>query len=162
VTERATSAPGTGDPLPSWSALVTVYQSVLHEVVAALEENAGMDSGVFSTLAYLARARPAHRLSMSELQRSMYPRYSQPGFSRLVQRMEADGLVERRLDPTDRRAMIVVSTTAGRSQFRRANTVYIAALRAAFGRHLGDADHARLATLLTRATSRREAMPPES
>ena len=48
---------------------------------------------VFSTLAYLERARPAHRLPMSELQRAMHPRYSQPGFSRLVQRMEADGLV---------------------------------------------------------------------
>ena len=162
MTERVISARAAGDPLPSWTALVTVYQAVLHDVVAALEANAGMDSGVFSALAYLARARPAHRLSMSELQRSMYPRYSQPGFSRLVQRMEAEGLVERRLDPTDRRATIVVSTRAGRNQFRAANTVYVAALRAAFGRHLGEDDHARLAAMLSRVTSRRQAVPHES
>jgi hypothetical protein len=33
-----------------------VYQSVLHDVVAALDDEAGMDSGVFSALAYLERA----------------------------------------------------------------------------------------------------------
>ena len=66
---------------------------------------------------------------MGELQRAMHPRYSQPGFSRLVQRMEADGLVERRVDRRDRRATIIVTTRAGRKQFREANTVYIAALR---------------------------------
>ena len=92
-----------------------------------------MDSGVFSALAYLERADPPHRLPMGELQRSMHPRYSQPGFSRLVQRMESDGLVERRPDPSDRRAMVVVSTRAGRQQFRSANAVYVEALHASFG-----------------------------
>ena len=48
------------DPqLQAWSALVAVYQSVLHDVVQALETEAGLDSGVFSALAYLARAEPA-------------------------------------------------------------------------------------------------------
>jgi DNA-binding MarR family transcriptional regulator len=145
----------TDDPLPSWSALVTVYQSVLHDVVAALDQRAGMDSGVFSTLAYLERAEPQHRLPMGELQQLMHPRYSQPGFSRLVQRMEADGLVERRPDPDDRRAMIVVTTRAGRRQFREANAVYVDALRICFGRHLRDDDHARLASILERVAARR-------
>jgi DNA-binding MarR family transcriptional regulator len=160
VTERTTSTPDAGDPLPSWSALVAVYQAVLHDVVAVLEQNAGMDSGVFSALAYLGRARPPHRLPMSELQHLMHPRYSQPGCSRLVQRMESDGLVERRPDPADRRATIVVSTRSGRIQFRRANTAYISTLRTAFGRHLGEHDHAQLAEILLRVTSRRRG--PES
>jgi DNA-binding MarR family transcriptional regulator len=155
VSERATSTDGSGDPLPSWSALVSVYQAVLHDVVATLEQRTGTDSGVFSALAYIERARPAHRLAMSELQRLMYPRYSQPGFSRLVQRMEADGLVDRRRDPADRRATIVVSTRSGRNQFRRANTAYIAALRTSFGRHLGERDHAQLAAILSRVMAGR-------
>jgi DNA-binding MarR family transcriptional regulator len=115
-----------------------VYQSVLHDVVAALDEQAGLDSGVFSALAYLERARPAHRLPMAALQGAMHPRYSQSGCSRLVQRMEADGLVERRADPRDRRATIVVTTRSGRQRFREANAVYVAALRSSFGRHLRD------------------------
>jgi DNA-binding MarR family transcriptional regulator len=155
VSDPATHERDADDPLPSWSALVNVYQSVLHDVVAALDEQAGTDSGVFSALAYLERARPPHRLPMGELQRAMHPRYSQPGFSRLVQRMEADGLVERRRDPADRRATIVVSTRAGRAQFRAANAVYVAALRTSFGRHLSADDHARLAAMLSRVTAHR-------
>ena len=158
MTGRGPTGSAAAEPLPSWSALVDVYQSVLHDVVAALDRQTGIDSGVFSALAYLARAEPPHRLPMGELQRAMHPRYSQPGFSRLVQRMEADGLVERRADRTDRRATIIVTTRIGRKQFRAANAVYVAALRTSFGRHLDANEHARLATLLGRVSrSRREA-----
>ncbi len=143
------------EPVPSWSALVGVYQSVLHDVVAALDQQAGMDSGVFSALSYLERAEPPHQMPMGELQRAMHPRYSQPGFSRLVQRMEADELVERRPDPDDRRASIVVTTRAGRRQFRAANAVYGAALQESFGRHLRPADHDRLTALLTQVAAKR-------
>ena len=155
MSDPATHERDADDPLPSWSALVNVYQSVLHDVVAALDEQAGTDSGVFSALAYLERARPPHRLPMGELQRAMHPRYSQPGFSRLVQRMEADGLVDRRPDPDDRRASIVVLTGAGRAQFRKANTVYTDALQVSFGRHLDDEEHHRLAAMLTSVSARR-------
>jgi DNA-binding MarR family transcriptional regulator len=157
LSTAASSSRAAADPLPSWSALVAVYQAVLHDVVAVLEENAGMDSGVFSALAYLERAQPPHRLPMRELQGLMHPRYSQPGCSRLVQRMESDGLVERRLDPADARATIVVTTRAGRNQFRTANSAYTSALRTSFGRHLDGADHAALETLLARVMSRRGA-----
>jgi DNA-binding MarR family transcriptional regulator len=159
VTGRAHAPRTADDPLPSWSALVTVYQAVLHDVVAALDRRAGMDSGVFSALAYLARAQPPHRLPMAELQRSMHPRYSQPGFSRLVQRMAADALVERHPDPDDRRATIVVTTRAGRKQFERANAVYVAALRTSFGRHLDAGEHTRLAALLSGISARRARTP---
>jgi DNA-binding MarR family transcriptional regulator len=145
------------EPLPSWSALVGVYQAVLHDVVAALDGRAGMDSGVFSALAYLERADPPHRMPMGELQRAMHPRYSQPGFSRLVQRMEQDGLVERRTDPRDRRATVIVTTRAGRADFRAANAVYVDALDASFGRHLAPAEHERVAAILARVVDRRAA-----
>ena len=68
--------------------------------------------------------------------------------------MEADGLVERRPDPADRRATIVVSTRRS-PQFRAANAVYVATLRTAFGRHLRAGDHARLTAILTTVSSRR-------
>jgi DNA-binding MarR family transcriptional regulator len=128
------------EPQPHvWSALVAVYQSVLHDVVQALEEEAGLDSGVFSALAYLARAETSGRLPLSALHGLMHPRYSQPGLSRLVQRMEADGLVERRPDPRDARATVLVLTRAGRARFNRADAVYAGALRRHFGRHLSGA-----------------------
>ena len=77
-----------------WSALVDVYQPVLRDVVDVLERDAGIDSGTYSALAYLDRA--GRRMRLRELHDLMRVRYSQPGLSRLVQRMEADGIVERR------------------------------------------------------------------
>ena len=124
------------DQLDAWRALVAVYQSVLHDVVRALENDAGMDSGVFSALAYLARAEPRGRMHLSELLELMHPRYSQPGLSRLVQRMEADGFVERRADPDDGRATVLQMTRAGRARFVRADAIYTDAVREHFGRHL--------------------------
>jgi DNA-binding MarR family transcriptional regulator len=146
------------DQLDAWRALVAVYQSVLHDVVRALENDAGMDSGVFSALAYLARAQPTGRMRLGDLQELMHPRYSQPGLSRLVQRMEADGLLERRADPRDRRAVILVTTRAGRARYARADEVYTDAVREHFGRHLPTAEARTLERLLetvlrARATS---------
>jgi len=131
---------------------VAVYQSVLHDVVRALEVEAGLDSGVFSALAYLARAEPPGRLRLSELHDLMHPRYSQPGLSRLVQRMEADGLVARRTDPGDGRATVLVMTRAGRARFNRADAVYTEALREHFGRHLSSAQAAALEAALAPVT----------
>jgi DNA-binding MarR family transcriptional regulator len=142
------------EPHATWSALVTVYQAVLHDVVGALED-VGVDSGVFSTLAYLARATPPNRMPMSELQGLMHPRYSQPGFSRLIRRMEDDGLVERRPDPGDGRAAILVLTRSGRQRFRDADAVYARALADSFDRHLSAGDHTRLDTTLQRVMAGR-------
>jgi DNA-binding MarR family transcriptional regulator len=136
------------EQLDAWSALVAVYQSVLHDVVRALENEAGLDSGVFSALAYLARAEPAGRLRLSTLHELMHPRYSQPGLSRLVQRMEADGLVERRPDPDDGRASVLVLTRAGRTRFTRADAVYSAAVGEHFGRHVSPAQARALTAAL--------------
>jgi DNA-binding MarR family transcriptional regulator len=146
---------GTADAAEVWSTLVRVYQGVLHDVVSELGERAGMDSGVFSALAYLERSDPPHRLAMSELQGLLNPRYSQPGFSRLVARMEVDGLVERRRDPLDGRAAILVTTRAGRRAYARANAVYDSAVHEHFGRHLNAKDGAAVTGLLHRVLERR-------
>ena len=128
-----------------WSALVAVYQTVLRELVASLERDAGIDSGVYSALAYLQRGDPPGRLPLRELQDLLHVRYSQPGLSRLVQRMEADGLVERRRDPDDGRSVTVVMTRAGRTRFARATDIYRDALHRHLGKHVAAADAARLA-----------------
>jgi DNA-binding MarR family transcriptional regulator len=145
------------EPVAVWSALVGVYQGVLHDVVTDLGEQADMDSGVFSALAYLERADPPHRIGMGELQRQLHPRYSQPGLSRLVSRMETDGLVERRADAADGRATVLVSTPAGRRAYARANRVYAAAVHEHFGRHLTRAESAALIAALIGIAARRDA-----
>jgi DNA-binding MarR family transcriptional regulator len=134
--------------LDAWGAIVAVYQSVLHDLVNVLEREVGMDSGVFSALAYLERATPPHRMRMSELQRLLHPRYSQPGFSRLVSRMEADGLVAREPDPDDGRAVQIVTTRVGRSRYQRASDIYTPEVRRLVGRFLSPDQCRALVVLL--------------
>jgi DNA-binding MarR family transcriptional regulator len=141
------------DELDAWSALVAVYQAVLHDVVGALESDAQIDSGMFSALAHVERN--GGRIPLSELQQLMYPRYSQPGLSRLVQRMEADGLVERRIDDADKRATTVQLTRAGRTRFRRADAVYRAAVDQHFLAHLNRRERAALTSQLQHVLARR-------
>jgi DNA-binding MarR family transcriptional regulator len=133
------------DELEPWRALVDVYQAVLHDVVDALEREAGIDSGAYSVLAHLDRAGSRGRTPMAELQRLMHPRYSQPGLSRLIQRMEAAGLIERRVDPADGRATTVHITRAGRARFGRAHRVYATAVQEHFLVHLDGKQRDRLA-----------------
>ena len=136
-----------------WRALVDVYQPVLREVVGELERDAGIDSGTYSVLAYLDRAEGALRLS--ELQSLMRVRYSQPGLSRLVQRMEADGLVDRVEVPDDRRATTVRLTRTGRARARTARAVYDRALEQHLGTFVTAADARRLTDLLERVAAAR-------
>ena len=140
-----------------------MYQSVLHDVVRALEDEAGLDSGVFSALAYLARAEPPGRMRLSELHELMHPRYSQPGLSRLVQRMEADGLVERRPDPDDGRAAVLVLTRPGGPASAGPTRCTPPRSREHFGRHLSAAQARALEAALAPVTrGTREFAAPRS
>jgi DNA-binding MarR family transcriptional regulator len=129
-----------------WSALVAVYQPVLRDVVQALEQDAGIDSGAYSALAYLDQA--GGRMALRELHDLMRARYSQPGLSRLVQRLEREGLVARQVNGDDRRATTVSLTAAGRGRFRRAHATYVTALDEHLGRHLTPAGAKDLARRL--------------
>jgi DNA-binding MarR family transcriptional regulator len=142
-----------GDTQRLWTALVAVYQPVLREVVDALEREAGIDSGTYSALAYLDQA--GGRMRIGDLHALLRVRYSQPGLSRLVQRMERDGIVERRIDPDDRRGTVVSLTRAGRTRFRRAHDVYTAALDEHLGRNLSDTTLASLTRVLEGVAAQR-------
>ena len=157
----ALPASSTDDARRAWSALVAVYQTVLRDVVSELEDETPLDSATFSALAYLERADPPGRMRLGELHRCMRVRYSQPGVSRLVQRMEADGLVERRPDPDDRRATVLAVTRVGRARYRRADAVYTAALDEHFSRHVTGDEAALLAEVLGDLTARLGAPAPQ-
>jgi DNA-binding MarR family transcriptional regulator len=147
----------TADDLATWSALVAVYQGVLHDVVSALEDDAGIDSGMFSVLAHLARADAGGSLPLSDLQQLIHPRYSQPGLSRLVQRMEGAGLLERKVSSADGRAVTVALTRRGRTRYDRANTIYNDAVHKHFGAFVAPAERTRLHDDLEQVLTRRTA-----
>jgi DNA-binding MarR family transcriptional regulator len=136
-----------------WRAIVDVYQPVLREIVTELEGEAGIDSGAYSVLAYLDRAGGS--MPLGELQGLMRVRYSQPGLSRLVQRLEGDGLVVRDVNPGDRRATTVSLTRAGRARTRAARAVYERAIEHHLGAYVDATDAQILVNLLERVARTR-------
>ncbi|WP_054815287.1 MarR family winged helix-turn-helix transcriptional regulator [Nocardia arizonensis] len=67
----------------------------------------------FTTLSVLdTLAASPHPLRLSELTRT--EQITQPAITQLITRLERDGLVRRRPDPTDGRAVLVHLTEAGR------------------------------------------------
>ena len=78
--------------------------------------------------------------------------------SRLVDRAEADGLVERRPDPLDRRAQHVVLTDEGRRLARRYVPLRDAVLRDVFLEALSASERAELEELLGRVRDHARAL----
>jgi len=84
---------------------------------AELEQAMGLPLSWFEVLLRLERAQAGH-LSMSELASQTV--YSTGGTTRLVDRIEARGLVERGMCPNDRRGVNVRLTESGRETLMRA------------------------------------------
>ena len=75
---------------------------------------------------------------------------SRSGLTRLIDRLEEAGLVERRSCPSDRRGNFLAITDAGRETLGRMWTVYEGVIREQFGGRVEDA--AEIARLLAAAT----------
>ncbi|MFF2959803.1 MarR family winged helix-turn-helix transcriptional regulator [Streptomyces sp. NPDC057963] len=71
----------------------------------------GLRRGEFDVLAALRRSGPPYTLIPSALAKTLM--LSRAGMTNRLDRLEADGLVERRLDPTDRRSLHVALTGRG-------------------------------------------------
>ncbi len=131
-------------------------QAVLRPVVAQLNAECNIEPGVFAVLVYIhdAGKESDGMVPLSKLRRLMLTRYSQPGLSRLVKRMEADGLLKRSAHPVDGRATILALTRAGKELYRRSLRVYQDALYDVFGRHLSSDEIADLSDMLTKLSDR--------
>ncbi|AXE83288.1 MarR family transcriptional regulator [Streptomyces atratus] len=71
----------------------------------------GLRRGEFDVLAALRRSGSPYTLIPSALAKTLM--LSRAGMTNRLDRLEADGLVERRLDPTDRRSFHVALTDRG-------------------------------------------------
>ncbi|MGI5121800.1 MarR family winged helix-turn-helix transcriptional regulator [Marinactinospora thermotolerans] len=81
---------------------------------------------------------------------------TQPSLSRLVERMEADGLVHRCGDPTDRRATVVRLTERGREIQRRVGRRHAAAIADRVGGALSEEELATLRALADKLRAAQE------
>jgi DNA-binding MarR family transcriptional regulator len=75
---------------------------------------------------------------------------SRSGTTRLIDRLECDGLVERRSCGTDRRGTFVALTTQGEDTFKKAGRVHLRGIDEHVGSHLTPDEMADLRRILTK------------
>jgi len=131
----------------AWARLVRAQQGALGNVEAALKA-AGFPPLVwYDVLLELERA-PGGSLRHKEIEQEMLlERYH---VTRVVERMERAGLVERRPCPDDARGAVAVITEEGRDLRQRMWPVYADAVDRHFARHFSRQELEQLVLLLGR------------
>lgn len=102
------------------------HAALVRRLDAHLRAETGMALATFEVLVRLGRS-PLGRLRLTELGRQLS--ITTGGVTRLIDRIEAAGLLRRVPDPADRRAAFAQITEDGRDALERATEVHLGALQ---------------------------------
>lgn len=128
----------------AWIALLRVGPALLDRVEAALKAEGFPPLAWYDVLWELERAgAPLRQRDLGE--RLLVARYN---LSRLLDRLEAEGLVGREACPEDARGQMLKLTRAGKALRQKMWPAYAAAIRAAIADKLSDAEATALAKTL--------------
>ena len=131
--------------MTAWARLVRAEQTVLGRIEAALKAAGLPPLSWYDVLLELSRAEDG-RLRPLELERRTL--LAQYNASRLFDRMEKAGLVERLPHPEDGRGQLVTITTEGRALQKRMWKIYGPAIESQVGAKLSRGESTELARLL--------------
>ncbi len=136
VRERVSFDPE--DPrMRAWRAFLYAHAAVMRELEAQLVAERGMTLAEYDALVQLAGA-PGARLRMSELAERVL--LSRSGVTRLVDRLEKQGLVRREHCGSDARGAFAALTPSGVHHLREAMPVHLRGIDRVFGDVIGDDD----------------------
>ena len=121
--------------LRSWFQVYAGMQSLTAELLAEVERSAGLTSPEFRVLWHLGSAAE-RRAPMNEISRLLG--FSTAGTTKLIDRLCAEGLVERRTSPVDRRVILAELTADGAGAATRAAQILAGELRNRFVAKLGE------------------------
>jgi DNA-binding MarR family transcriptional regulator len=128
----------------AWTSLVQAHSVALDAIEADLVREVGLPLAWHEVLARLSASDlPAMR--MQDVARAVL--LSKSGLTRLADRMEAAGLIERRACPSDRRGVFLALTRKGRDTLLRARPVFASAVQEHFARYLRPDQLADLAAM---------------
>ncbi len=129
----------------AWRNVITAFTRVNAVLAREMEAETTISLEWYAILLMLAQSeeaamRPSDLADQIGLSRS--------ATTRLVDRLESDGLVERRACGSDRRGTFVVLTPGGEEVFKGAGRVHLRGIDEHVGSHLTDDELAQLAALL--------------
>lgn len=132
---------GTSDPqaprLRAWRAFLYAHAAVMRELEAQLVAERGMTLAEYDALVQMAGA-PGARLRMSDLAARVL--LSRSGVTRLVDRLERQGLVRRETCGSDARGAFAALTPAGVQRLREAMPVHLRGIDQVFSDVIDDED----------------------
>ena len=131
------------DALEPWKRFLQAHAAVIEALEHDLRERLDLPLTWYEVLLHLDRA-PEGRLRMTELAESLL--LSKSGVTRLVDRMEAAGLVERGVCSSDRRGSFAVITSRGRSFQRKAAPIHARGVEELFLSRLNATERRALTT----------------
>lgn len=133
-----------------WRSFLRAHAGVIRELERELAADAGLPLGWYDVLLQLAEA-PARRLRMADLADRVL--LSRSGLTRLVDRLQAEGLVRREPSPEDARGMFTVLTAEGIDRLRKAVPVHLEGIQRHWLAHFDDDELRQLGALLSRLSA---------
>lgn len=121
--------------IEAWLVFLGAHARVVPRVDKDLRRECGISFTWFDVLQQLSIV-PEQRLRMQELADALL--LSKSGLTRLVDRIESEGLVAREAVPGDRRSLFVTLTPAGRSLVEKARITVRDSVQAHFGAVMSD------------------------
>ena len=117
------------DELGAWRGLLRAHSSLTKALDAELMREHGLPLSSYEVLLFLADA-PGGQMRMSELADGVL--ISRSGLTRLVDRIERDGLLRRERCEEDARGWFAAITDEGREVFQRARKTHLDGVRKLF------------------------------
>lgn len=133
--------------LGAWRDFLRVHATLSRALDAELLAAHDLPLSSYEVLLFLADS-PGGHMRMAELADSVL--LSRSGLTRLVDRLERDGLVERVSCPGDARGVHAQITAAGRARFKEARKTHLDGVRRLYLDHLSDGEKDQLAAIWER------------
>lgn len=133
----------------AWGHMLVAHSRLTKAIDAVLQAEGLPSLEVYDVLLALEDA-PDRRLTMSDLADAVV--FSRSGLTRLVDRLEQQGLVERAAHPRDRRSLFAVLTKKGLKTREQSWPRYSQLIQEHFGQFVDDDEAAAMTSALKRAT----------
>ncbi|MFQ6026750.1 MAG: MarR family winged helix-turn-helix transcriptional regulator [Dehalococcoidia bacterium] len=138
-------------PMTAWRAFLHAYATLIPILEREMKEDKSLPLIWYDVLAQLSDSPQEGRLRMQDLAGSVLL-MSPSGLTRLIERMEKEGLVIREHCLEDRRGVFAVITPKGRATLEQAIPGHVRGIQEHFLRHLNDEEirglHVALAKVL--------------